>query len=354
MIVSYSMTGGGAERVTSTLINHLDSRKFKIYLCLVRGDIQYTIPSYVNLTDLNKTHVIHFPRTVLRLRKLIKKISPDVIMSNISFTSQLTGLALKGLKWEGKWIIRIGNNPASEDFGWKKRVNQFVYPKADLFVVNSKGLANGFTEFYPFTQGRTKVIQNATDFDKIDQMATEPFEYKMTKKPVILSIARLEPQKRHDILLKAFKRLREIVDAELWILGTGSLKNSIEKNIKEFGLSESVKIFGFKKNPYVFMKHATLFTLTSDFEGLPNALIEAQGLGLPGVSTNCPYGPEEIILHGKTGLLTPTGDVKALSKAYAKIIGDKVLQEKMGDAARKNVRKLFDKKHMVKLWEDLF
>jgi glycosyltransferase involved in cell wall biosynthesis len=101
------------------------------------------------------------------------------------------------------------------------------------------------------------------------------------------------------------------------------------------------------------MRLATLFVMTSDHEGLPNALIEAQGLGIPAVSTHCLYGPEEIIEHGKTGLLTEVGDSKSIATATEKILTDKPLLAAMGKAAKLRSRQLFDKTVLIPKWEKM-
>ena len=107
------------------------------------------------------------------------------------------------------------------------------------------------------------------------------------------------------------------------------------------GLTAHVHLAGFVDNPYAWMAASDLFALTSDYEGLPNALIEAQGLGLPAVSTDCPFGPNEIIEPGVTGLLVPPGDVAALADAMAQLLADPERRRALGAAARRRARALY-------------
>jgi len=118
-------------------------------------------------------------------------------------------------------------------------------------------------------------------------------------------------------------------------------------------LDDSVKLLGFQENPYALMRRATVFVMTSDHEGLPNALIEAQGLGIPAVSTRCPYGPDEIIEDGKTGILTDVGDSPAIAKAIEELLVNPVHREEMAQAAKKRARELFDKSTQIKAWENI-
>jgi glycosyltransferase involved in cell wall biosynthesis len=101
------------------------------------------------------------------------------------------------------------------------------------------------------------------------------------------------------------------------------------------------------------MRQAAIYVLSSDYEGLPNALIEAQGLGLPAVATRCPHGPEEIIDDGKTGLLTPVGDARELAEAMVKLLSNEPRRRQMGQAAKLYARRLFDASHLTRGWEQV-
>jgi glycosyltransferase involved in cell wall biosynthesis len=101
------------------------------------------------------------------------------------------------------------------------------------------------------------------------------------------------------------------------------------------------------------MRAADLLLLTSDFEGLPNALIEAQGLGLPAVATRCDFGPDEVVADGETGVLVPTGDPEALTAAVAALLGDPERRRRMGEAAARRARELFGLERVLPHWEAL-
>jgi glycosyltransferase involved in cell wall biosynthesis len=133
--------------------------------------------------------------------------------------------------------------------------------------------------------------------------------------PVILGVGRLTVQKDFPTLIRAFARVRQKRNARLLILGEGELRSELNALVAELGLQADVALPGFVENPFVFMRHASLFVLSSAWEGFGNVLVEAMACGMPVVSTDCPSGPAEILQNGKWGRLVPVGDVQALSEA---------------------------------------
>jgi glycosyltransferase involved in cell wall biosynthesis len=137
-------------------------------------------------------------------------------------------------------------------------------------------------------------------------------------KPLIVAAARLERHKGFSLLTRALARVRERVDARLVILGQGSLRDEIQRECEVLGVADHVDLLGFKHNPFPYMRRADTFVLASEFEGLPNVLVQAMAFGVPIVSTDCPSGPAEILCDGKYGELVPVGDVNALAAALAR------------------------------------
>ena len=133
-------------------------------------------------------------------------------------------------------------------------------------------------------------------------------------KPIILSAARLERHKGFFPLLQAFAEIRTTHNARLAILGEGSMREQIEAEIVRLGLEEDAALLGFAHNPFAYMSKADAFVLASEFEGLPNVLVQAMAFGTPIVATNCKSGPAEILCGGRYGTLVPVGDVHALAR----------------------------------------
>ena len=356
LVVSHSLSGGGAERFTSTLLSSLDRSWFEPSICLIRDRISYPLPDDVSLTLLGKSRPWHLWRTINRLRRVVEQTRPHVVLSSIAFASRITGAALRGVKSvQPRWIARIGANPSLEENGWRYFIsnvwNRHSYASVETFVTNSKGLALGFTSHYPFTAGRVYSIPNPTDFERIDKLAQEPSGLQIDPDiPIIISVGRLDKGKRPDVLLESFARVRRRMPVVLWICGDGPLRNQTARDIAARGLGDSVKLLGFQENPYALMRQATVFVMTSDHEGLPNALIEAQGLGIPAISTRCPYGPDEIIQDGKTGILADVGDSPAIAQAIEELLTNPVCRQEMAQAATKRARRMFDKSIQIKEW----
>jgi glycosyltransferase involved in cell wall biosynthesis len=136
--------------------------------------------------------------------------------------------------------------------------------------------------------------------------------------PVLLGVGRLSAQKDFPTLLRAFARVRRLRPARLIILGEGKrpgYRPELLALARELGVGEDVQLPGFAENPYAYMARASVFVMSSAWEGLPSVLVEALACGCPVVSTDCPSGPREILQGGRYGRLVPVGDAEALAKA---------------------------------------
>ena len=352
LVVSHSLSVGGAERFASNLVTALDRDRFAPSLCLVTDRASYPLPGDVPVTTLGYRGIWDLPRTLLALRRWIAAERPDVVLSNVVSTNCLTGGALRGLRDRPPWVARIGMAPGIGEPRHQQIWSRAVYPLAKVCVVNAQQMLEPFERFYPGTVGRCVSIPNPTDFSAIDLRATESVRAKPTV-PTLLFIGRLKPQKRPDVLLEALALVRETLDVRLWLCGDGPLRGDVERHMAELGLADAVDVLGFQDNPFALMRQADLFVLTSDFEGLPNALIEAQGLGLPAVATRCPFGPGEIIEDGVTGRLIEMGDAQGAARAILEILGDSARRERMAESAAERARRHYDLPRVMPQWERL-
>jgi glycosyltransferase involved in cell wall biosynthesis len=354
LLVSATLNEGGGQRFTSTVVEHFDRTLVLPTLCLQKGDIGFHLPADVPVRVLGYQRPWHLPLAVRRLRTLIEELRPDVVLSNLSATGLLTGLALRRSRHQPAWVARIGGSPKHHDNGLRKAVARVVYPRADRFVTIAKNMVAGLNEVYPFTEGRTSVIYNPTDFERIEREASlAPQFVHGTREPLLIAVGRLFRQKRHDVLIRAFSKVLASQPVSLWICGEGPWRKRLIGLIRSLGLQQHVRLLGFCPNPYALMRQATLFLMSSDWEGLGNAIIEAQGLGLPAISTRCPYGPDEVIDDGRTGILVPMGDAHSLADAIRELLRDVPRCEQMGRDARLHVRERFAVGPLTREWEDL-
>jgi glycosyltransferase involved in cell wall biosynthesis len=193
-----------------------------------------------------------------------------------------------------------------------------VYPQADLVVAVSNGVADDFSSCTGLSREGITTIYNPMPTNHIKAQSILPVShpwFDTEKIPVILGVGRLVPAKDFPTLLKAFAHIHRKHPARLLILGEGRERAKLEALASELGIAEEVSFPGFEPNPYAFMARASVFVISSAWEGLPNALIEALACGCPVVSTNCPSGPQEILANGAFGSLVPVGDDRALAEA---------------------------------------
>jgi glycosyltransferase involved in cell wall biosynthesis len=199
---------------------------------------------------------------------------------------------------------------------------QRVYPWADAIVSVSNGVADDLSVRTRIPRERITTIYNPTaTFEKMDDptLAAHAW-FSPTAPPVILGMGRLVAQKDFSTLLRAFAQVRAERPVRLIILGEGRQRAELEALVTKLGISAYVCLPGFVDNPYAYLSQAALFVLSSAWEGLPNALIEALACGCPVVSTDCPSGPTEILDGGAYGPLVPVGDDAALAQAILSVL----------------------------------
>jgi N-acetylgalactosamine-N,N'-diacetylbacillosaminyl-diphospho-undecaprenol 4-alpha-N-acetylgalactosaminyltransferase len=352
LFVCDTLGGGGAERFVATVLAHLDRGRVSPSLCLFRRDLTYGLPQDVPLDVLRKERPWHIPRVIAGLARLIDRRRPDAVFSAFAHPNFITGAALARARARPRWIARVSNDPERGESGAPRPLMRRLYRRAERILANSRALGDAFAAAYPALAGRVAHLPNAVDFERIDRLAAEPLTDASARGATVLAVGRLTRQKRIDLLLAAWKRLPAQPDAHLVLLGDGPLRADLERRAAALGLGERVHFQGFQANPYAWMARSDIFVLASDYEGLPNAMIEAQGLGLPAVATDCRYGPSEIVEPAKTGLLVPTGDADALARALESLLTRPERRRALGAAARERARSLYAAGPVVRALEE--
>ncbi|MBZ0114758.1 MAG: glycosyltransferase [Thermoanaerobaculia bacterium] len=355
LVVTHSLTTGGAERFAATLASHLDPREFRSEIFVASNGLGYPVAPDVDVTTHGYRGLQNLPRVAWSLRKRLRTApAVDVVVSNVLSTSCLVAAA-RGRRGV-PWIARIGLAPEVGDRWPQSWLAAWAYPWATALVSNSKEMATAVEQRYLGTSGRVRSIPNPTDFRSLDLLAQGELPSGARREAdemVLLVVGRLSEQKRVDVALRVLSQLQRRRPVRLWVLGRGPLEPELRRLATELGVSEVVDWLGFCDNPFPLMRHADLFLLTSDFEGLPNALIEAQGLGLPAVATRCPYGPSEIIDDGVTGSLAAIGEVEGLVEAVEGWLISPRRRAAAGSAAAERARSLFDLAVVMPQWEKL-
>lgn len=352
LLVTHSLSGGGAERFVSTLANNLEPHRFTVAIATATDRTGYRVVPRNEFFSLGFRGLPSLPRTIGRLASVIDDWQPDLLLSNVLSTNCLVGAALRRSAQPPPWVARIGNAPEFSEPLLQRWWARKCYPRAASLVSNSERMRTAIARHYPALADRCVSLANPTDFARIDRLAAVGSRSAGSAEvATVLWVGRLTPQKRPELALAAVAQARKRVSLRLQICGEGPLRRKIERQIARRGLDDVVELLGFCDNPYARMADADSLLMTSDYEGLPNALIEAQGLGLPAVSTACPYGPDEIVQPGETGFLVEPGDATGAGEALVRLLEDPALRTRMAAAARLRARELFGLDRLLPLWQ---
>jgi len=220
-----------------------------------------------------------------------------------------------------------------------------LYPFSQALVVQTDPVAAW--AYRVISLSRVRVIPNFVREMHVQGIMPEERE------PVILAVGRLDKQKGHDLLIRAFAR----ADAKqkgwrLVILGEGPERSNLWRLTEDLGIHDAVSMPGVVKEPAEWMYKADLFVLPSRYEGFPNALLEAMACGCAVIAADCPSGPAEIIRHGVNGLLVPRENITALSTAMDRLMQDSNTRQRLSDQALK-VKETFSQGEIMNRWNAL-
>ncbi|PZV19589.1 MAG: glycosyl transferase [Pseudanabaena sp.] len=327
-----ALYGGGAERVAINLLKGMVSKGVCLDLVLAEAEGPYLeqVPKSVRIVNLASKRVL---KAILPLADYLKETRPLALLSHLNHAN-VAALIARNLAQTQTRLVVVEHNTISNDQPSVKRGQfmetfmRWLYPSADAIVGVSKGVSLDLQQKLNLPVGKVTTIYNpVVDLELITKSQLSPDHnwFQKNAPPVFVAVGRLTPQKDFHTLLQAFALLKNQVMARLLILGEGSLRMELEREIKDLGITEYVDMPGFTANPYAYMSRAAAFVLSSRWEGLPTVLIEAMACGCPVISTNCQYGPKEILDDGKNGLLVPVADVKALSQAMLSVLKDPLI-----------------------------
>ncbi len=319
-----SLRGGGAERAALTVVNELAARGFAVDLLLAEATGAYRdrVAPAVRVLDLGVRRVgAALPRLVSYLRRE----RPRVALATLTHANLVLLAARRLARAETRVVVREGNTVSAAAAASRRLRERVIpawvrrlYPRADLVLANSEGVAADLVAGLGVPAARVRVVPNPVEVASVRRAAAEPPAISLPGPggpPLVVAAGRLVSQKGFGTLIRAFDGLRRRRPAHLAILGEGAERPALEALVRELGLEEHVDLPGFLANPHPVVAAASVFVLSSTWEGLPNVLIEALALGVPVVATDCPSGPREILDGGRFGRLAPVGDEGALAAA---------------------------------------
>lgn len=353
MKIMINITGlrkGGAERVVSVLANKL-VKKYDIDILVQSSKgIAYNIDKKAKILSLeekrNKMTIVRNLERLINSKKIIEKERPDIIITFLP-TPSYRVLALKNKVGKIPIIVADRNDPKQE---YKSIIDKILmnilYKKADGFVFQTK-------EQQEFFEQRIK--ENSTIiYNPIkDEFTKDGNEDNIKKEKVIISVGRLTAQKNQKILIDAFSRVsQKYLDYKLRIFGTGELEEELKKQIKKLNIEDKVELCGVSNNIKNELQKSEIFVMPSNYEGMPNALIEAMAVGLPVIATDCPCGgPRELIKNNVNGILVPLNDEESIRKNIELLIENKELALQLGNEAKK-IREMLNADKIVEQWEE--
>lgn len=327
-VINKITLAGGAERVICTLASEFARRGIETTIFTQQStDCGYPLDEAVQVkaasTNMKIPGLRNFVRN-LKMRKLIKQYEPNVVVSFLTPINLQTILFTRGLKC--KVVVSDRIYPAT-----KKKHNlllsKLIYPLADGYVFQTKEARACYT-------GKINrlgcVIYNPLIKDLPNAIVPSYEKY-------ITTVGRLTNQKNHTLLIRAFAEFsKNHPDYSLKIYGNGPLKEQLQQLAAELGISDKVHFMGTVENVPSYIRDASMFVLSSDYEGMPNVLAEAMAMGLPCVATDClGGGAAALIRDGENGLLVPCKDVQSLCAAMEKLADNAQLANALADRAKK-------------------
>ena len=335
---------GGAERVMSTLVNEFSKSHKVILVLLTNSELFYEVPKSVQVLQLGFVNkggiyrVFSEFQTFFKLRKVLRKSHPDSVLSFMEKYNILTLLASAFLGL--RVYVSDRSNPLRAIPTTLRILQKKTYPYAAGIIAQ--------------TSLATEVLYKLTSHKNI-RLIPNPLRPVQTfpelqREKLIINVGRLVPEKGHQYLLESFSRLTDL-EWTLVVLGDGPLRGALENQVKKLGIGERVMMPGSVKNVDEWLARSSIFAFSSVSEGFPNALIEAMAAGLPCVSFNCNSGPSDIIIDGKNGFLTRTGDIDLFCDRIMALIQSEDDRVRIGTKAKKTALE-FDKMSISKQYLD--
>ena len=345
LIVTHKMSGGGCERVIAQLLESFAGDGIECLLVTECGVPSfYDLPASVRqvyLTFGKSLKMRDIPRAYRKLRRIVRQEQPDVVLAMPEKVNVWTVLTLLGTGVPV--VVSERNDPHRHPENRIKRLlRRLVYPFASGFIFQTPEAAAYFPKGI---QERGVVLDNPLDKTRI------PAPYTGARRTVVAAAGRLHPQKNFAMLIRAFARFYKTHHAySLAIYGEGEQKQELLRLASRLGVAGAVELAGQSRTLLADINDCAMFVLSSDYEGMPNALIEAMACGLSCIAADCPIGGvRSLVSNGENGLLIPVGGEEALVEAMTRLADDPALAARLSEnAARIQIR--LDAKAVAEQW----
>ncbi len=334
------LNAGGAERATASLANNFVNHDIQTQIITFSKEesfyplnkkVQHSPVGFEEIEhSLSIKRILGAVKRMFTLRKFIKEQKLDLLIGMSFSMTWYTVFATLFTKTKAVGTER--NNPYKYKASkFNSILRKLFYFICDGYIFQTKKAAGFFADELKKSD---IVLPNAIFNETVYSL--EPPE---KREKIICAVGRLNKQKRFDLLIDAFSAVnKQIPDYKLIIFGEGELRSELEERINSLNLSDKIFLPGTNPDVLKFLNKVSIFVLSSDYEGMPNVLMEAMALGLPCISTRCDMGPDELITDGENGILTDVGSSEQIAEAIVKIAENPELAAKLS----KNAIKLRD------------
>lgn len=340
---------GGAERVMVNLANRFAEDNYEVVLVSSftnRSEFpDYDVDPRIHQVVLADKYIASYLRRnyilTLKLRKLIVQEKPDVA---VAFLPEPNIRLLLAAGKEMRKVVSVRNVPSREYAGWLLQwMLRHLFRRADAIVMQTQ---EALMELPVHLRAQSRVIMNQVN----------PRFYKVKRRPKghYVALGRLSPAKNYPLLIKAFAAFaQKHPAAELRIYGNGPLELELTQLIGQLKAQKHIRLMGRSNDVATVLTEAKGYILSSDYEGMPNALLESMAAGLPCISTDCPCGgPKAVVENGVDGILIPVGDEAALTAALEWMETHPEESEQMGRKARKKAEEQLAPDTIYEAWKE--
>jgi len=343
-----SLQCGGSERFVSLLCNHIRKDRFEVCLAVLNNQQPfYAIDrESVAVVDLHESRVRY---SLIGIRKLVKAFQPDIIFSTANHLNLYFALFRNRFPRQVKFIARESSIVSinTQRAPWPALYNWLIktyYRRFDLLICQGTYMQQDLIKNYRVPAERTVVVYNAVDRKRSPVVASTTGSGKIY---TLLTVARLSEEKGVERLIHAVGLLS--LPVRFYIVGDGNKKDTLQQLVQELGLGEQIIFLGEKQEPFSGMEDTDLFLVGSYYEGFPNALLEAQALGIPAVAFDVPGGIGEIIRQGENGLMADDNDLIGFAAAIKQALSTSFDRQRIIE----NTQKRFSLEEMIQKLEGL-
>ncbi|MEM6735083.1 MAG: glycosyltransferase [Bacteroidota bacterium] len=355
LIVVGSFKIGGAERMSINVGEKLRSNGWEVHYALQRplieipNEIPHNFIHFLNKSTSKHKALVHL-NSIIQVFFLRMRLLPGCVMAFTYYSSFIACFT-----FSRNVIGRFDINPYIINRKLRHRVATFVskWPWVQRIIVPSHGIGGELRRVNNHFKKKIQVIPNSIDIENVSKMSSDKVNMEIkVRANYIVGMGRLTHQKNYHLLLKAYSQSFIKEKYDLVIIGDGTFKEDLKQLAIDLGIEKQVQFTGFLSNPFPVIKASRFFVNTSNFESFCNVILESLALGVPVIATDCPYGPSEIIVDNKSGLLINTEDEPQLINLLDEIYQNESKIDKLKEGTSSSVEK-FKLSHISKMWVKL-